>query len=132
MEHLTQAQLATLRAKLEAELAQLSQRLITEASELADTPEAEPGDIEDAAAEEAVRFRTNSLLGRDRARIAEVEAALERMHDGSYGICEDSDEEIPYRRLELEPTTRFTVEALAQREREAGLANPQAGEPTGY
>lgn len=132
MEHLSAAQLATLRAKLEAELAQLSLRMTTEASALADTPAAEPGDIEDAAAEEAGRFRTNSLLGRDRARIAEVEAALKCMHDGTYGICEDSDDEIPYRRLELEPTTRFTVEALAQRELEAGLADPQAGEPTGY
>jgi DnaK suppressor protein len=132
MEHLTAAQLATLRAKLEAELARLSSRMTTEARELAGTPSAEPGDIEDAAAEEAGRFRTNSLLGRDRAHIGEIEAALERMHDRSYGICEDSDDEIPYRRLELEPTARFTVEALAQRELEAGLANPQAGEPTGY
>lgn len=132
MEHLSTAQLATLRAKLEAELAELSSRLTAEASELAHTPAAEPGDIEDAAAEEAGRFRANSLLGRDRVRIGEVEAALERMHLGTYGICEDSDDEIPYRRLELEPTTRFTVEALEQREREAGLMDPQAGEPTGY
>ncbi|PRQ03879.1 General stress protein 16O [Enhygromyxa salina] len=132
MDHLSKAQLATLRAKLEAEAAELNRRLTSDAVELSETPTAEPGDIEDAAAEEAARYRSNQLLARDRARLAEVEAALERIDHGSYGICEDSDEEIPYRRLELEPTTRFTVEAQAQHEGAAGVVDTHGNEPIGY
>ena len=131
MDHLSQAQLATLRGKLEAELAALDRHLDDEARALAQTPDAEPGDVEDAAASEAGRFTANSLLERVHQRRAAVEAALARMADGSYGICEDSDDEIPFRRLELRPTARFGVEAQAQREAE-GVFDPHADEPIGY
>lgn len=132
MDHLTEAQLATLRAKLDTEAEQLRARLAEAAEALAATEAPDPQDIEDAAADEAGRFRSTQLRERERRRLAEVEAALARMDDESYGICEDSGDEIPYRRLELEPTTRFTVEAQEQRERERGVADPHADEPVGY
>lgn len=132
MDHLTPDQIATLRAKLEAERDRISNRLTSDATELADTVAADPGDIEDHAADEAGSFRTNTLRERERVRLDEIDAALERMHDGSYGVCEDTDEPIPYRRLELEPTTRFTVAALEQREREQVARDPHGDEPIGY
>jgi DnaK suppressor protein len=132
MDHLTTTQIATLRAKLEAERERLAKRLTDDQNELAQTEAADPGDIEDAAADEAGSFRANTLRERERVQLVEVEAALARMDDGSYGICEDTDEPIPYRRLELEPTTRFTVAALEQRERERGVRDPHDDEPIGY
>jgi DnaK suppressor protein len=132
MDHLSETQLTTLRTKLETERTELLERVESKAGELSEASTNEPQDIEDAAAAEAGSFRTNSLHERDRARLAEVEAALARMGDGSYGICEDSDEEIPYRRLEVEPTTRYTVAAQEQRERESGVRDPHAKEPIGY
>jgi DnaK suppressor protein len=132
MDHLTSEQIATLRNKLEAERDRISNRLTSDATELSETVTADPGDIEDAAADEAGSFRTNTLRERERVRLDEIDAALERMHDGSYGICEDTDEPIPYRRLELEPTTRFTVAALEQREREQVARDPHGDEPIGY
>jgi DnaK suppressor protein len=132
MDHLTPDQIATLRAKLETERDRISNRLTDDATELSETVAADPGDIEDAAADEAGSFRTNTLRERERVRLDEIEAALARMHDGSYGICEDTDEPIPYRRLELEPTTRFTVAALEQREREQVTRDPHGDEPIGY
>jgi DnaK suppressor protein len=132
MDHLTSEQIATLRAKLEAERDRLANRLTNDATELAETVAADPGDIEDAAADEAGSFRTNTLRERERVQLDETEAALVRMHEGSYGLCEDTDEPIPYRRLELEPTTRFTVAALEQREREQGVRDPHGDEPIGY
>lgn len=132
MDHLTPTQIATLRAKLEAERERLANRLANDATELAATVTAEPGDIEDHAAEEAGSFTTNSLRERERLQLDEIEAALTRMYEGSYGICEDTDEPIPYRRLELEPTTRFTVAALEQRELEQGVRDPHGDEPIGY
>jgi DnaK suppressor protein len=132
MDHLTTTQIATLRTKLDTERERLAKRLAEDANELAQTVAAEPGDIEDAAADEAGSFRSNTLRERERVQLIEVEAALARMDDGTYGICEDTDEPIPYRRLELEPTTRFTVAALEQRERERGVRDPHDDEPIGY
>jgi DnaK suppressor protein len=132
MDHLTPTQIATLRAKLEAERERLANRLTNDATEMAQTVTADPGDIEDAAADEAGSFRSNTLRERERVQLDEIEAALTRMYEGSYGICEDTDEPIPYRRLELEPTTRFTVAALEQREREQGVRDPHGDEPIGY
>jgi DnaK suppressor protein len=132
MDHLTTEQLATLRAKLEAEREQISARLAGEDEELTEPLTTEPGDIEDAAAGEAGSFRTISLRERDRAQLAEIDAALARMHDGSYGICEDTDEPISFRRLEAEPTTRYTVAAQEQREREEGVRDRHGNEPMGY
>jgi DnaK suppressor protein len=48
----------------------------------------------------------------------EVDAALARMDDGSYGVCEETGDPIPFGRLSAEPTARFTVEAQEQLEHE--------------
>src|SRR5512141_2062267 len=108
MDHLTPDQIAKLRARLETEREQLNVRLNEDAEVMAASTNPEPGDIEDAAAQEADQFRAQSMREHDRMRLVEVEAALIRMDNGSYGICEDTDEEIPFRRLELEPTARLT------------------------
>jgi DnaK suppressor protein len=131
MEHLSEEQIAILRTKLEAEAAELVGRLNSDAQELVENVNPDPGDIEDSAQADAMRFRSKSLLDRDRARLAEVEAAIARLETGSYGICEDTDEPIPFRRLQLEPTTRYSVEAQQAREREATEHEP-GEEPVGY
>jgi len=48
--------------------------------------------------------------------LREVEAALVRMAEGSYGVCEDGEEEIPFARLEVYPTARRCVEHQQRRE----------------
>jgi DnaK suppressor protein len=132
MEHLSDEQIAILRAKLEAEAADLQGRLATDAQEMVENINPDPGDIEDSAQADAQRFRNKSLLDRDRAQLAEVEAALDRIDARSYGICEETDEPIPFKRLLLEPTTRFTVEAQEAREGEAIEREPPREDPVGY
>lgn len=58
------------------------------------------------------------LAGKDQILGAEVEAALQRMDDGSYGLCEGTDEPIGFRRLEARPWTRYSVGYQEQLERE--------------
>jgi DnaK suppressor protein len=77
---------------------------------------AEP-DIADRAAtetERAVELRTG-----DRARklIAKIDAALERIEDGSYGYCEETDEPIGIKRLEARPIATLSIEAQERHER---------------
>jgi DnaK suppressor protein len=51
-------------------------------------------------------------------RLGEVERALQKIEQGTYGICEDTGEEIPRGRLEAVPEAIRTVEAQQRFERE--------------
>jgi DnaK suppressor protein len=58
------------------------------------------------------------LAGKDQNLGSEIEAALKRLDDGSYGLCEGTDEPIGFRRLEARPWTRYSVGYQEQLERE--------------
>jgi DnaK suppressor protein len=51
-------------------------------------------------------------------RLGEVDRALQKIEDGTYGICEDTGEEIPRGRLEAVPEAVRTVAAQQRFERE--------------
>ncbi len=59
-----------------------------------------------------------SLLSQEQDAFYEITAALKRIEDGSYGICEMSGQPIPASRLEAIPFARFTVECQSQIETE--------------
>ena len=64
-----------------------------------------------------------ALVSRDLHELAEVEAALARMADGTYGECSDCGMPIPAARLEAYPTARRCVacqEAAESHQRRAG------------
>lgn len=117
MQHLSAAQLTELRQLLEAERQRLWTRQDADEAE-AVTSDEEPGDVQDRASEEARRLTALRRRQIDEDRLREVNAALLRMDEGLYGICEETDEEIPFARLRAEPTTRYTVEALEMLEDE--------------
>jgi DnaK suppressor protein len=50
-------------------------------------------------------------------RLGEVERALQKVEEGTYGICEDTGEKIPRGRLEAVPEAIRTVEAQQRFER---------------
>lgn len=45
-----------------------------------------------------------------RRRLAEVRAALQRVADGTYGVCDKCGAEIPSERLEAVPTTNLCIQ----------------------
>ena len=51
-------------------------------------------------------------------RLREVERALQKIEEGTYGVCDDTGEEIPTGRLEAVPEAIRTVEAQQRFERE--------------
>lgn len=116
MDHLRQEQLDALRQQLVEEQARLRERQVSE--DATAVSEQEIGDIQDKASEEARRSTAFVRRTHNEGRLLEVEAALKRMADGTYGICEETDEPIPLGRLQAEPTTRYTVEALELLEEE--------------
>jgi DnaK suppressor protein len=116
MEHLTPEQLGSLRAQLQAMREAVLEQLEVGQRESQDPLAPDVGDRQDMAVGEKDHHRAKQLIGRGRAQLAEVDAALARMEDGSYGLCEDTDDPIPYARLAAAPTTRYSVGALELRE----------------
>jgi RNA polymerase-binding transcription factor len=59
------------------------------------------------------------LRARDRQRklIAKIDAALQRIEDGTYGYCEETGEPISIRRLEARPIATLSIEAQERHER---------------
>ena len=51
-------------------------------------------------------------------RLRNVKRALQKIDEGTYGICDDTGEPIPRGRLEAVPEAIYTVEAQQRRERE--------------
>jgi len=122
MEHLTREQTLRLRQRLEEELAALGRRDEAQRAAAREARAPDVGDRQDAAAIEAAQVTQLSLSDYERGRARELEAAMRRMDAGTFGICEDTGEEIPFARLWAEPTARLTVEAQELREREASEA----------
>jgi DnaK suppressor protein len=118
MDHLTGEQIETLRNKLLSERATI---VPPEPVAPDEPPTPDVGDIQDAAATEAAQLTERTLAEHAQARLRDIDSALQRIREGTYGICEVSDEPIPAARLLAFPTARTTVEAQAQLEREQAL-----------
>lgn len=64
--------------------------------------------------------QTQALNQRDKflAKIKEIDEALARIENGTYGICEETEEPIEEKRLIAIPWTRLSLEGAEVRERE--------------
>jgi DnaK suppressor protein len=74
-------------------------------------------DLADRASSET--DRAIELRARDRQRkvISKIDAALQRIEDGTYGYCEETGEPIALKRLEARPIATLSVEAQERHER---------------
>jgi len=76
-------------------------------------------DTYDLASEERDREISFILADRERVKIKQIDDALERLADGSYGICESCGLDIGEERLEVMPFTRLCRDCQQDQEREA-------------
>ena len=58
-----------------------------------------------------------NLSETQRSRVRDIDAALERMDQGVYGLCARCEDEIPARRLEVRPFSRYCVDCKAEVEK---------------
>jgi len=79
-------------------------------------------DTYDLASEERDREINYILSDREREKVQAIDDALERIEDGSYGICESCESEIAPGRLEALPFTRLCVSCQSEREKEAKMS----------
>jgi RNA polymerase-binding protein DksA len=78
--------------------------------------EKEP-EMEERAQEERTASILVSLNAHDDRAIADIDGALARVEDGSYGECEECENQIPIARLRAIPTARRCVECQQAVER---------------
>lgn len=64
--------------------------------------------------EHAIELRTRD---RERKLISKIDSALQRIEDGTYGYCEETDEPIGLGRLEARPIATLSLEAQERHER---------------
>lgn len=74
-------------------------------------------DIADRASAETDRALELRTRDRERKLISKIDAALERVADGSYGYCEETGEPISIRRLDARPIATLSIEAQERHER---------------
>lgn len=74
-------------------------------------------DLADRASSET--DRAIELRARDRQRklISKIDAALQRIEDGTYGYCEETGEPIALKRLDARPIATLSIEAQERHER---------------
>lgn len=68
-----------------------------------------------------------SLVSSEQEALSEIDAAIKRIKDGTYGICEVTQKPIAKERLLAVPFTRYSAEAQKEIERNRHRARTQAG-----
>ena len=97
-------------------------------SELADYDQ-HPADM---GSETFEREKDLSILEQLEDELAELQAALERIDAGTYGIDEVTGDPIAPERLDAVPTARTNVDTEARREPDSRLPHGRADEPEEY
>ncbi len=102
-------------------LEQQRQRLIDQLHELGATPSGDlRADLDygesfaDAGAATAERTERLGLVDALKGQLDEVDQALSRIEEGTYGICANCGKEIPSARLEARPESTLCVDCKAQ------------------
>ncbi len=80
-------------------------------------------DPADRATVESDRAFTLRIRDRERRLIKKIRAAITRIEDGTYGICEECGEDIGVPRLKARPVTRLCINCKSKQEEDEHLRN---------
>ncbi len=75
-------------------------------------------DLSDQATAEVDQNFTLRLKEREQKLLKKIDETLERITNGSYGICDSCGNPIPYKRLKARPVTTLCIECKTQQELE--------------
>ena len=67
-----------------------------------------------------------TIRDREYSKLRKIDAALDRVSEGSYGHCDDCEEEISAKRLENQPWADLCIQHAEEREREESQIMRQA------
>ena len=103
------------RELLHSRLRDLLGEAVKTVSGMTDAVDAFP-DPTDRATLETDRNFTLRIRDRERKLISKIKSALERIDDGTFGICEACGEDISEKRLLARPVTTLCIECKARQE----------------
>ncbi len=110
----TEAAAAVLQVEREKLIRQLGELGANEQGDL--TGDLEFGDgFADAAAATAERTEVLGLVDNITRLLSDVDQALQRVAEGTYGICDACGNPIGAERMEFRPTSRYCVECKSKR-----------------
>lgn len=112
MSHLNKEQLQELQASIEEKLANL--RDYHSSVDASDPTNDQDRDEHNESGEDSLEnyemLESESLENESEAMITELEEALQRIEEGTYGTDQETGEPIPFARLQLYPAARTNVE----------------------
>ena len=85
------------------------------------TASSEIGDLVDQAGDERDRELSLLLTDRDKEKLFAIDEALEKLKEGSYGICEECGDKIGHGRLKVMPLAKYCVNCQSKIEKEMVL-----------
>jgi DnaK suppressor protein len=115
-------------AHFKAKLEGMSQDILNEAEktllEMTDQSDNYPDPADRATAESNRNFELR-IRDRERKLLAKIKEAIERIDNGTYGICESCDDDISVKRLDARPVTTLCLKCkTAQEQHEKEHAQP--------
>lgn len=104
-------------------LKKMKQRLLLEKEALCNKPSQHhdidtDGDETDEVQGNMLIDLQNQLSARNGLKLKQIESALKEIDDGTFGICNDCEENIPEKRLEANPYVPICVSCAEEREME--------------
>ena len=106
-------------AYFKKKLEEMSKELLNEAektiSEMTDSNDNYPDPTDRASAESDRNFELR-IRDRERKLLAKIKAAIERVEEGNYGICDECGEDISFKRLEARPVTTLCIDCKTKQE----------------
>ena len=75
-------------------------------------------DLTDQASAESDQAFVLKLKEREQKLLNKIDATLERINEGTYGICQSCEDPIPYPRLKARPVTTLCIECKTLEEEE--------------
>jgi len=102
--------------KLREELVVAKQDEEAEAKEINAESSGQAVEYEDDAQRLAALELDGNLVARNARRVAQIDRALEKISEGTYGFSDASDQPIPKERLEATPEAIYTVAEQTARE----------------
>ncbi|KRT74374.1 MAG: TraR/DksA family transcriptional regulator, DnaK suppressor protein [Deltaproteobacteria bacterium CSP1-8] len=87
------------------------------------------GDILDSVSEERTRELDMILTDREKQKLKQIDDALERIEENTYGFCEECGVKIPRARLKVVPFAKYCVECkeVIEREEKYTREEPEEG-----
>ena len=134
---LSKEERATLKSALEKKLKEVTSEIDELESTLTQSEDDEkgaPDEVDRSSFEEEMQ-RTQLVLDGRKHLQYEISEAFKRMEEGLYGICEETEEAIGYKRLVAAPWTRLSIEAqqeLEARRKNGPRASASAAYPSAY